>query len=531
MRRYSGRNVAFITILRAGVTTLYGVVLRILVVIDAIVLRLAATIGISNMPFTQARPQSFRRRWTRIVVVTICLFTFLATHSYRERSWNHSKDIPILGAHSSELFLYFPPTGGPYHPQVARYNVYKPTHPRTPLFIPFTRNNTMLQQVVLSYIAAGWPRSDIVIVDNTGTMDANNKRMLSSENPFFLDYELFRRRYGVAILQTPTLLNFAQLQNFLLRQAVARNWQFYFWGHMDIAVLSAEDILPYKSFYHRVLDALDASELDQYSITPPKPAISEEELNDGYDWEPRAPLSPGLEQIMNKIPKIKKRWRKKRKWAIKFFDFDNLALVNVEAWRQIGSWDVFIPYYNTDCDAYARITLNGYRKDEAQAGYVFDVAGVIEDPEIRFFPGPTEASRSKWGLAPSGPESAGGELRSQRFEWLKSELQEMMDEKNSNEGGRNTWQGASIDGRPRKLPEPWTYDSKAFQTAWWAMADYGRAMYIKKWGTLECDLSSANKTLEDNWLSEYLVEGSKAWDKRIEEEDYWNGVLAENAIR
>lgn len=531
MRCYPDRNGSFFTILRAGTGALLGIPLRILGVLDVIVQRVAASIGVSNMPFAKARPQSFRRRWSRIVIVTICLFIFFATHSYRKRKWNISKDIPILGARPSELFLYFPPMGGPYHPQVASYNIYKATHPRTPLFIPFTRNNTILRQAVLSYIAGGWPRSDIVIVDNTGTMDANNKRTLPPDNPFFLDYDLFRRRYGVAILQTPTLLNFAQLQNFLLRQAVARNWQFYFWSHMDIAVLSAEDYLPYKSFYHRVIDALDTSDLDQYSITPPEPAISEEELNEGYDW--KIPSGPNLPKILReKSSKLKKRlFKKKRKWAIKFFDFDNLALVNVEAWRQIGSWDVFIPYYNTDCDAYARIVLNGYTKEKVQAGYIFDVADIIQDPEIRFFPGPTESARSKWGLSPSGPEPAGGTLRSQRFEYLKSELQELMDQKNSNEEGRNTWQGHKVEGRPRKLPEAWTYDTRAFQTSWWAMADYGRAMYIKKWGTLECDLMSENKTLKDSWLSEYLVPESEAWEKRMDEEDYWNGVLAETAIR
>jgi hypothetical protein len=371
-------------------------------------------------------------------------------------------------------------------------------------------------------------------------MDANNKRTLTPTNPFFLDYDLFRRRYGVAILQTPTLLNFAQLQNFLLRTAVARDWPFYFWSHMDIAVLSAEDIQPYKSFYHRVLDVLDTTGLDQYSTTPPEPAISDEELNEGYDHEsaPKPPdvLTGGFEQFMKALPKVpamklRKRWRKRRKWAIKFFDFDNLALVNVEAWRRIGPWDVFIPYYNTDCDAYARIILNGYRKDEVQAGYIFDIAGVLEDPEIRFFPADSEQDRVKWGVSPDGPEPVGGELDSQRFQWLKSELQEMMDQKNSNEMGRNTWQGASTEGRPRKLPEPWSYDPKAFQTAWWAMADYGRAMYIKKWGTLECDLPAANKTLKDSWLSEYLREGTDTYKKRVEEEDYWNAVLNEGAIR
>jgi hypothetical protein len=390
----------------------------------------------------------------------------------------------------------------------------------------------MLRQAVLSYIAAGWPRNDIVIVDNTGTMDANNKGLLTEANPFFLDYDLFRRRYGVAILQTPTLLNFAQLQNFFLRTAVARNWPFYFWSHMDVAVLSAEDVSPFKSFYHRVIDVLDSVGLDQYATTPPDPDISDPDQTE--DHASPAKLARGVEKLLTNLPNpvehLKKRY-KRRQWAIKFFDFDNLALVNVEAWRRIGPWDVFIPYYNTDCDAYARIKMHGYRKDDVQAGYVFDIAGVVEDPELRFFPGESQADRSKWGVAPEGPEPPGGSLNSNRFQWLKGELQEMMDRKNSNEMGRNTWQGVSQLGTSRKLPEQWSYDSQAFQTAWWAMADYGRAMYIKKWGTLECDLPEVNKTLKDAWLSEYLQEGSEPYKERMEEEDYWNAVLSEGAIR
>jgi hypothetical protein len=390
----------------------------------------------------------------------------------------------------------------------------------------------MLQQAILSYIAGGWPRNDIVIVDNTGTMDANSNHLLSEDSPFFLDYDLFRRRYGVAILQTPTLLNFAQLQNFFLRTAVARNWPFYFWSHMDVAVLSAEDISPYKSFYHRVIDLLDSVGLDQYATTPPDPGISDP---DG-DAESETPekTTGSLEKVLKSMPNSAKKLRKrdeKKKWAIKFFDFDNLALINVEAWRRIGPWDVFIPYYNTDCDAYARVKMHGYRKDEVSAGYVFDIAGVVEDPELRFFPGETVRDRSKWGVAPAGPEPPGGSLNSNRFQWLKGELQEMMDQKNSNEMGRNTWQAITQAGETRKLPEQWSYDSKAFQTAWWAMADYGRAMYIKKWGTLECNLTEVNKTLNDAWLSEYLEEGTEPYKARMEEEDYWNNVLSEGAIR
>jgi hypothetical protein len=127
---------------------------------------------------------------------------------------------------------------------------------RTPLFIPFTRNNKMMPQAVLGYIAGGWPREDIIIIDNSGTFDANSRGLLSEDNPLFLDYPLLRYHYGVCIQQTPTLLNFARLQNFIMRMAFARNCEYYFWSHIDVGILSKEDVMPYKPFYHRVLEIL-----------------------------------------------------------------------------------------------------------------------------------------------------------------------------------------------------------------------------------------------------------------------------------
>ncbi|KIW05554.1 uncharacterized protein PV09_03432 [Verruconis gallopava] len=469
----------------------------------------------SDIKLPSPRPQLPRRRSYRNFLI-ICIVGLLWIFSYRHYEWVKSTNIPILGARPSELHGYFPPIGNNFLPKVADYNVYRRTHPRTPLFIPFTRNNSMLRQAVLSYIAAGWPRNDIVIVDNTGVMDSNERHLLAEDNPFFLDYDLFRRRYGVSILQTPTLFNFAQLQNFFLRTAIARQWPFYFWSHMDIAVLSGEDLQPFKSFYHRVIDVLDSVGLDQYSTLPPTP-----EQEAGKE-EPKSRRS---------LTEMARRKQKELKWAIKFFEFDNLALINVEAWKKIGSWDVFIPYYNTDCDAYARVLMNGYTKDEVQAGYIFDVADLVEDPEIRFFPAETEKDRKKWGLSPSGPEPYGGEVNSARFQWLKSELQEMMDVKNTNELGRNTWQGASADRRPPRHPEPWSHSPKDFQASWWAAADAGRAIYIKKWGTLQCDLTENNRTLQHVWFQEHVQEESPEWVARMQEMEHWNGILNEAAIR
>lgn len=58
----------------------------------------------------------------------------------------------------------------------------------TPLLIGFTRNWPQLLQCVCSYMAAGWPPGDIVVVKNTGVMRANREGRLSLQNPFFLNY-------------------------------------------------------------------------------------------------------------------------------------------------------------------------------------------------------------------------------------------------------------------------------------------------------------------------------------------------------
>lgn len=58
-----------------------------------------------------------------------------------------------------------------------------PPHPHvnesTPLFIGFTRNWRLLQQVVVSYIAGGWPLEDIYVIENTGTLNSNQDGLLS----------------------------------------------------------------------------------------------------------------------------------------------------------------------------------------------------------------------------------------------------------------------------------------------------------------------------------------------------------------
>jgi hypothetical protein len=522
--------------------TLGAVFAFVLSQLDLLVQRVAAIVGLTRFGSTKYTNDGVRV-FNRVIIATwaLLLCGFMSMMHYE--SIVQEAEVPILGSIEQDISLIYPPIGTKFYPQVAYYNIPPRYRPRTPLLIPFTRNNTLMKQTILSYVSSGWPRADIIIVDNSGTMDANPRRLLSRGNPFYLDYDIYRRRYGISIIQTPTLLNFAQLQNFMLRLAISRDWPYFFWSHMDVAVLGAEEVQPYKSFYHRVLDVLDASGMDQWEIKARRAQL------DGVPSHDRKEIFSGwFDRVQRKEPELqtkkkrslsKRELREKPRWGIKLFAYDYLTLVNVDAWRDVGPWDPFIPYYATDCDAYERLKMAGYQVEEVQVGHVFDIADAIKDPEQRFFPPPNQQDRNRWGIGPSGEEPLGGRLNSWRYKWLKSELSEMVDRKTNNPDGRNYWQSGGDDerkpgkdGRPkRKNMEAWTYDPKGFQAAWWNAADAGRSTYIKKWGTMDCDLRGAGKTLDDIWLLEYAEEGSEAYKLRDEQQQHWLAKLEEHPIR
>ena len=201
--------------------------------------------------------------------------------------------------------------------------------PRTPLFVGFTRNEPLLAQAVLSYIVGGRPGSDIIVVDNT---------IEFNKNASSLDHDKYRRQYGVNILQTPTQLSFSQLQNFFIFTARQQDWQYFFWTHMDIVVLSYQYPLP--SLYQRVISSLE-------NIT-----------------------STGT-----------------TKWAFGWYRYDPLSLVNVAAAEAIGPWDVNIPYYTSDCDYYRRARLHGFQITDFEVGHIIDVDSRLLDADQQLLHG------------------------------------------------------------------------------------------------------------------------------------------------
>jgi hypothetical protein len=228
-------------------------------------------------------------------------------------------------------------------PPVPSWN--KPPQPHVPektrLYIGFTRYWPLLQQVVISYITAGWPPEDIYVVENTGTFDANKNGLLTSQNPFYLDYHRLTKILGVNVMTTPSLQTFAQLQNLYLSEAINNNLSYYFWAHMDTVAQTHEDAKPYKSLYQIAVDTI------------------------------RESVAPEFEQ-------------KEGRWAIRFFAYDWLALVNVAAYIEVGAWDSMIGYYGTDCDMHNRLGMKGLKTPLADAGKVYDVGKSLPDLEVLY---------------------------------------------------------------------------------------------------------------------------------------------------
>lgn len=233
-------------------------------------------------------------------------------------------------------------------PPVPSWN--KPPVPHVPettrLYIGFTRYWPLLQQVILGYITAGWPPEDIYVVENTGTFDANKNGFLTSQNPFYLDYERLTNVFGVNVITMPSLQSFAQLQNFYLSEAINNNLTYYFWAHMDTVPQTHEDAKPYKSLYQIAVDVI------------------------------RERMAPNFN--------VDRETGKPENWAISFFSYDWLALVKTAAYQEIGGWDSMISYYGTDCDMHSRLGMHGFTTPIADAGKVFDVGKSLPDLEVLF---------------------------------------------------------------------------------------------------------------------------------------------------
>ena len=395
-------------------------------------------------------------------------------------------------------------------PPIPAWNVPPIPHVKepTPLFIPFTRNWRLLQQTVVSYLTAGWPPEDIYVVENTGVMHANMLGQLTLQNPFYLDHRRLTEIFGVNVIRAPTLLTFAQLQNFLTYTALEREWQHYFWAHMDSPVLSDEQIpvtqdAPYKSLYTRAVDAL------------------------------RQSLDPA--------------WGD---WAARWFQYDRLTLVRTQAYMDVGGWDTLIPFYMTDCDMHERLFMHGFSMEDAAAGKVYDVDQTLDDLALLYDRGMSAAAAPRSVLPSSikkrdqrgrgsaavtdddedsSPNSISHappvwkaeDLGSASYQNLLHAIETLQHRKNANPEGRNTWQSRQRGGQG----EPFYRDPDGFEQAMrmWT-EDFGRQVYQQKWGRGYCNLREVGIEEGDEWqlINEWEIPSArKKWERervRLEKE-------------
>ncbi|KAM7203944.1 hypothetical protein V8F33_001915 [Rhypophila sp. PSN 637] len=387
----------------------------------------------------------------------------------------------------------------PFYKNLLTERTRPPTpHPAhsTPLFIGFTRNWPQLLQCVVSYIAAGWPAPDIYVVENTGVMYSNRDDKLSLQNPFYLNHTQLAMLGGVKVLMTPTLLTFAQLQNFYAHTALERNWTEYFWSHQDVVVFSFEE----------------AAE----GGAPSSDTIAKQGFNI-YDRNSSSSLyhrAVSVQSFLRKKPNM----QAPTKWANVFFSYDQLTLVNTAAVVNTGGWDTHIPFYTSDCDMYIRQKWSGYTHYRtAEAGHVFDVASVLDDvgvllrlPGIHASfsgdPGIPIEDQAWWKAIYSDPAPSSSSSSTfmreintltrlskqtsrfgETYTALVQVVGRMSDQKYS--GGtnshRNTWQKSQSGGRG----EPFYRDPDGFEQGILMQIDLGREVFSDKWGHRGCDIA------------------------------------------
>ncbi|KAL9127966.1 MAG: hypothetical protein Q9217_003257 [Psora testacea] len=348
----------------------------------------------------------------------------------------------------------------------------------TPLFIGFTRNWPLLQQTVVSYIVAGWPASDIYVIENTGVMNSNRDGLLSLQNPFYLDHHRLTKILGANVISTPTLFTFAQLQNFYIYTALGKGWEHYWWAHMDTVVVSDEEYEgpPYKSLYTRAVEALEET------LDP--------------SWGPLATL---------------------------WFAYDRLALVRTKAFMDVGGWDTMIPFYMTDCDMHERLWMKDFRIEDAQVGKVWDVAESLDDLGILYQRGEVEKKERREFLdsieadALDKRKEAEVQKNSPAYKELLVKLDQLQAAKSGNQGGRNTWQARQKGGQG----EPFYRDSDGFEKAVSMWMEFGRTVFAEKWGRGPCDIRAAGLKDGDEWkvVADWEQKGVqwKYWKERERE--------------
>lgn len=238
---------------------------------------------------------------------------------------------------------------------------------------------------------------------------------------------------------------------------------------------------------------------------------------------------------------------KQDRWAMRFFSYDRVALVNVAAFIEVGGWDTLIPFYMTDCDMHARLEMAGFIIEEQSAGMVFDVASSLDDLLVLYrkngtgveasFKDPNLLEEELKAAAAKGKETARKEeakatkrdlkekdleawkdfaigaffsLSGSKAKWQEDDihseefmkmirvLDAMQGSKSTAKAGRNTWQGRQTSW----MGDPFYRDSTGFERGI-QMIEHGRAVFGENWGHRDCDIVDMGLMPKDAWKVEH----------------------------
>ncbi|KAK0657368.1 hypothetical protein B0T16DRAFT_452839 [Cercophora newfieldiana] len=253
-------------------------------------------------------------------------------------------------------------------PPIPAYNVPRPNVHENygldrapPLFIGFTRQWPMLLQSVVSYITAGWPAESIFVIENTGVHDSNRDELLTLQNPFYLNHTTLNR-LGVSVIQTPVLLNFAQLQNFYMHVAYEQDHPYYYYSHQDVVVFSFED---------------GPEDVRRRGDRPWEFYDTDDEHTAMF---PAAAGEPGYRTIYEMcLAELQDTLERGERWGMRWYQYDHLTLVNLEAFEAVGGYDSMIPYYHSDCDLNGKLAMDGWSTKFRRVGIINDVSSVMTD--------------------------------------------------------------------------------------------------------------------------------------------------------
>ena len=183
------------------------------------------------------------------------------------------------------------------------------------------------------------------------------------------------------------------------------------------------------------------------------------------------------------------------RWAIRWFSYDRLSLVNTQAFVDIGGWDVFVPYYMTDCDMHERLWMRGFSIESADVGAVYDVGASLDDlKDLYRVVGRDELGLPRSVKSPSENLSSEG-VNSPAYHALVHNLEELQRAKSDNPGSRLSWQARQQGGQGA----PFYRDAEGFQTAMTMTMDFGRTVFDEKWGHRGCDIRDVGLKEEDAW--------------------------------